>query len=177
MGLKISGIFAASTIDKSAELLLMEGLDISSLEKGNALANVEHTKANTIDPKGGIAGWAAYVGSIRYVKKIFKAEDCETEDQEKFWKTVEVPMLYGIVELFDDQDHGSAKALAAMIKFYHEKGEPLAVGFSIEGDTLEKTSSGLIKHAIARSVRNHPDAHVMLGLSLKYLAKMRRKLS
>jgi hypothetical protein len=139
MGMLISGIFANEHVDSSGEILSVEGIDISDLEKGKGTANFEHNNDDADD----------VVGRILYAKKIFSEKDCENEDQLKFWKISKIPYLYGIIELFDTEGHPGAIAIASMMNYSKRKNEPMMVGFSIEGSTLERDGMHL-KRAVAR---------------------------
>lgn len=151
MGTKISGVAAAENIDSSGEILSIEGLDISSIHDGTAFLNYEHQ--NTTPTNGS-------VGKILFGKKIFSEKDCDTEDQLKWWKHAQVPFLYIIGELFDEEGHSAAIDIAAMAR-YDEKlrkqnmlskdGLKPVVNFSVEGAKL-KSEGNRITRSIARKV-------------------------
>lgn len=151
MGTKLSGIGAAENLDSSSEILSIEGLDISSIHDGTAFLNYEHQNTN---PTNGC------VGKILYGKKIFQEQDCETEDQKKWWMLAQVPFLYIIGELFDEEGHSAAIDIAAMLA-YDEKlrqagklgkdGLKPVVNFSVEGAKL-KSEGNRITRSIARKV-------------------------
>jgi hypothetical protein len=127
VGLKIDGIATSEHIDSSGELLIIENHDISDLIEGKGVLNFEHSnKADDI------------IGAIIYAKKILKKSDCENDRQRKYWDTVEKPFVYIIGELYDDEEHPGAIAVAAMVRYYAKKSEKLLTGFSIEGATLER---------------------------------------
>lgn len=142
MGIKISGCFATSNLDTHGERIEIEGLDISSLAvDGKAI--FEHKKDLP----------SQIVGRILFAKKIYNEEDCDTEDQLKWWKTQEMPFVYGIVELFDG--HDGAESIKAMLNHdlqNKDSNQRPMVGFSIDGQILEKDKSGVIKSAVARDV-------------------------
>lgn len=143
-GLLLDGVFASEAIDTSGEIADIRGMDISSLEEGDGVANYEHE-----GPTGN--NGQEIVGKIVYVKKIFKEEDCEDERQLKFWKEIKFPLLYGIVRLADGAGHPGAIALAAMIRDSLANKEPVIVRFSIEGSTIERDGNKLTR-TIARRV-------------------------
>jgi hypothetical protein len=140
MGVLISGIAASNHVDSSGEILDIEGCDISTLAKDGTF-NWEHVNDDSED----------VVGKILYAKKIFSERDCETDDQLKFWKKVMVPYIYVIGELFDAQGHPGSVAIASMMRYSKEKNEPMMVGMSIEGSTLERDGMYL-KRTVARRV-------------------------
>jgi hypothetical protein len=141
-GLMIAGVFSAQAPDKTAEVIDVRGMDISSLNDGTAILNAEH--------EGG--KFSSYLGRIVSAKKIFKEEDCKTPHEKKSFKECgENPIIYGVAELFDDEDHSEAKDAAAVIKHYKKRNLPIAARFSIEGSSLDKDGS-IIKRSIARRV-------------------------
>jgi hypothetical protein len=140
MGILLDGIFASEQVDSSGEILLVEGCDISTLDK-DGVANWEHNNDDAED----------IVGKVTYAKKILKESDCENERQLRFFKHAKGPYIYGIVELLDEEEHPGASAIAAMLKYSKKRKEPLVVGFSIEGSTLEKDGN-LLKRTLARRV-------------------------
>jgi hypothetical protein len=133
----IDGIFASQALDSSAEVLDIEGADISTLAQDGVL-NWEH--------RGDQAPGASpndIVGKVVYAKKIFKREDCENERQAKFYDTVKLPIIYGIARLADEAGHPGAVAAAAFIRDQIAHKEPLVLRFSIEGSTLHKDGNKL----------------------------------
>jgi hypothetical protein len=144
-GLLLDGVFASEAIDSSGEILDLKGMDISDFDEGKGLANYEH-KGHDGDNNG-----QEIVGKVIAAKKIYKASDCSNERERFFWDKVKLPFLYGIVRLYDGAGHEGAKALAAIIRDSHKNNEPIIVGFSIEGSTLEKKDNRLAK-TIARRV-------------------------
>jgi hypothetical protein len=138
MGLKIDGIATSEHIDSSGELLLIENHDISDLVEGKGVLNFEHSNKHE-----------DIVGAIIYAKKILKKTDCEDERQKKYWDFVKKPFVYIIGELFDDQEHPGAIAVAAMIRYYASKKEKMLIGFSIEGATLERDGN-VLKETVGR---------------------------
>lgn len=146
-GQLIDGVFASEAIDSSGEVLEIDGLDISTFDEGRGLANYEH-KGHDGDSNG-----QEIVGKIVYCRKIRKESDCTNERETLFWKKVKLPFLYGIVRLYDGAGHEGAKALAAIIRDSIANDEPIVVGFSIEGSTIEKDNkTNRLKSTIARKV-------------------------
>lgn len=141
-GLMIAGVFSAQAPDKTAEVIDVKGMDISSLNDGTAILNAEH--------EGG--KFSSYLGRVVSAKKIYKMDDCKTAHEKKSFKECgENPIIYGVAELFDDEDHSEAKDAAAVIKHYKKRNLPIAARFSIEGSSLDKDGN-LIKRSIARRV-------------------------
>jgi len=146
-GLLLDGVFASEHIDSSGEILDIKGLDITDFDEGKGLANYEHKGHD------GNSNGEEIVGKIIFARKIFKQSDCTNEREKMFWDKVGLPFLYGIVRLYDGAGHEGAKALAAIIRDSHANDEPIIVGFSIEGSTLEKDSkTNRLVRCIARKV-------------------------
>jgi len=141
----IDGIFASEALDSSAEILDVEGADISTLAVDGVL-NFEHRN----DQSPG-ASPNDIVGKVIYAKKIYKAEDCENERQRRFYETVKLPIIYGVARLFDETGHPGAVAAAAIIRDQVKHKEPLTLRFSIEGSTLSKEGNRL-KATVCRRV-------------------------
>lgn len=137
----IDGPITTQTIDSSGEILDLKGLDISDFLEGKATANFEHNNDNP----GDVLGW------FTYAKKIFKEADCENERQKMFWEKVKTPFLYGVLELLDDENHPGAVAVAAMLRHFKKKNEPVKIGMSIEGSTLERDGH-ILKRTVGRKV-------------------------
>ncbi len=144
-GFLLDGVFASEAIDSSGEILSIKGMDISTFQEGKGLANYEH-KDSSGDSNG-----QEIVGKVVYVHKIFNEDDCQDDRQKLFWKRTKVPFLYGVVRLYDGAGHDGAKALAASIRDSVANEEPIVVGFSIEGATLERDGNKL-KSTIGRLV-------------------------
>lgn len=139
-GMIIDGIAASEHIDSSGEILDVEGCDISDIHDGIATCNWEHQSESPTDT----------VGRIIYGKKIFKEEDCEDAKQLAYWKKSGVPLIYIIVELFDQDQHKGAQDLAAMIRHYHSRDLPILARYSIEGSTLSKKGQRLEQSILKR---------------------------
>lgn len=141
-GMLIGGVFASQTLDKSGEIIDINGLDITTLNSGEAVLNSEHQNGN----------FSNYLGRIVSARKIYKYEDCKSKHEKECFKQAgEVPMLYGTAELFDDEEHAEAKAAASVIKHFKKRDLPIAARFSIEGLNLDKEGL-MIKNAIASKV-------------------------
>lgn len=80
-----------------------------------------------------------------FAKKIFDQSDCETERQRMYWDKLKTPFLYGICELLDEEGHPGAVAVAAMIRYFKKRNEPIMVGASIEGQTLDRNDGDLLQ--------------------------------
>jgi hypothetical protein len=129
----IDGPITSETVDSSGEILKLKGHDISDFLEGRAYANFEH---NNDSPEN-------IIGKFVYAKKIFNESDCENDRQRLFWKQLQIPFLYGICELFDDEDHPGAVAIAAILRYFKRRKEPVRIGFSIEGATLSRDDNVL----------------------------------
>jgi len=143
MGTKIHGIFTSENLDSSGEKIDLSGLDISTMVK-DGIANWEHNNNEPVQ----------VVGKIKFVKKIMKKADCSNKHQEHFWDKVQMPYLYGIVELLDEVGHAGAKEVAAMVKYdrlNESEEENKLINFSIEGYKLEKDGI-FVKHSIGRNI-------------------------
>ncbi len=138
-GLLLGGVFSAEVPDKSGEVISIKGMDISSLNDGTSILNSEHGN-----------GFSDYLGRIISAKKIFKEEDCSSDHERKCFESVgKHPLIYGVAELFNDEDHSEAKHAAALIKHYKKRDLKISARFSIEGSSIEKDGSH-IKRSIAR---------------------------
>lgn len=142
----IDGIAASEAIDSSGEIADIGGMDISDLEEGHGILNYEHK-----NEKDSGSSANDNVGHIIFAKKIMKESDCSNDRQRKFWKLVELPFVYIQAELYNDEDHPGAKALAAQIRYYKKRNLPIVVRYSIEGSTLKKEGNRL-KATVAKRV-------------------------
>src|ERR1017187_9926137 len=141
----LCGILSSENVDSSGEIVSLRGMDISSLEAGEGVANYEHLGAS--DGQG-----REVVGRIVYVKKIFNASDCDDDDERFFFKeTRNKPYLFGIIRLADGAGHHEAQDLAAHIRDHVAHNEDVLLRYSIEGSTVEKEDNR-IKTSIARKV-------------------------
>lgn len=145
-GTFIHGVAASEHLDSSGERIIIKGMDISSLERGEGVLNWEHKNENA----------SHIVGKILKAKKIFSEADCEDQNQLYFWKKGQAPFVYIVGELFDGVGHLQAKEIAAMLKYDSlARSEGTAkkntINFSVEGAKLEKQNTDITK-SIARKV-------------------------
>lgn len=145
MGMLLDGVFASEAIDSSGEILDIKGLDTTDFDEGKGLANYEH-KDSSGDSNG-----QEIVGKVIYSRKIFKESDCTSDRERLFWSRTKVPFLYGVVRLYDGAGHDGAKSLAASVRDSVANEEPIILGFSIEGSTLERKENRLL-NTVARKV-------------------------
>lgn len=156
-GLLLDGVFASEAIDSSGEILDIKGMDTSDFDEGKGLANYEHQEDERSEEskeeakKDGKPHGDEIVGKVIFTKKIFKEDDCSNDRERLFWKRTKLPFLYGVCRLYDAAGHDGAKALAASIRDSVANDEPIIIGFSIEGTTLEKKGNTL-KSTIGRLV-------------------------
>lgn len=143
-GMKISGILASSATDSSGERLDIDGADISDYEQGLGAVNWEHQGASKGDQGREI------VGKIVSARKIYSESDCENEDQLHYWNLFKLPMIYGVIRLYDAAGHEGAKAIAAQIRDHVANNEPISVKFSVEGTTVVREGN-LLKETILRA--------------------------
>jgi hypothetical protein len=144
-GMVIDGIIASEAIDTSGEILKVEGCDISSLTTDGVL-NTEHRG----DDANGY-NFNDVIGRCVFVKKIYKASDCEGDRERMYWDQIKLPFIYGKFRLFDGAGHPSAIAAAASIRDMLHAGEDILIRFSIEGATLQRKGNVLEK-SVARKV-------------------------
>lgn len=141
-GMLLDGAFATEAIDTSGEIVDIAGMDISSLEEGEGVANYEHE-----GPTGN--NGQEVVGKIIDVKKIFKESDCSNDRHRFFWNKIKLPLLYGVIRLADGAGHPGAISLAALVRDSVANGEPINCRFSIEGSTVARDGNRLTR-TIAR---------------------------
>jgi hypothetical protein len=162
MATEFSGVFASELRDTQGEILDVSGADISELEAGRGIVNDNHS--NKLPD---------VIGRITYAKKILKIEDCEDEDQKSMWQKIKAPMIYGRGLLFDDEDHRSAKAAAAIIRHQHTFDSPLRLKCSVEGGILQRGSNDdrILKRTkikgLALTLSPANNATVINGLNLQ----------
>lgn len=144
-GTLVHGIAAAQTWDKTNELVVIKGVDISDLaEKG--LLNYEHD----------ISSPSNILGKIIYANKILTEADCKNIFEKQFYRQLQKPFIYIVGLLFDGVGHPEAIKVASMLKFDYEakkqnKNYKPVLYFSIEGAILERKNNK-ITEAIARRV-------------------------
>lgn len=139
-GMLLDGIIASSQIDKSAEVLDIKGCDISDVDNGTVLVNWEHRSDSPSD----------IIGKVLYAQKIFKEDDCKTDRQIEYWKKSGVPYIYGIIELFDQEKHPQAMAVASMVRYNVDRNQPINTKYSIEGSTVDRKGNKLLQSIFKR---------------------------
>lgn len=153
-GMVICGIAASEAIDKVGERISVKGIDISSIENGEATLNIEHVNPGLNEGPDGklyFSDGQETVGKILYAKKIFKRSDCDNKIQEKLWDDLELPYLFIIARLHDAAGHPGAMANAAQIRDYHANDEMVNCRLSIQGSTI-KGKDGRLTETVARKV-------------------------
>lgn len=141
----LHGIGTVQFLDKSAEVIELSGMDITSLAKTGVI-NYEH--------KSDVP--AQLVGKILKAKKIFTKDDCSNDHELYFWNKVKTPYLYIMAELLDDYCD-SAKHVAGILRYDRDKkdqNEYAMAWFSVEGSEIPNSRkiSQVISRAIARKV-------------------------
>jgi hypothetical protein len=127
MATRFDAVAASELRDTQGEILDVKGADISELIAGRGCVNDNHS--NKLPD---------VVGRITGAKKIFGLEDCETDRQKYYWNKIKAPYIYTEGLLYDDEDHRSAKAAAAIIKHQFKTDSPLKLKCSVEGGILER---------------------------------------
>lgn len=148
----IHGIAASENIDSSGEVVSIEGMDISSLDK-TGIFNFEHDQGTVGTETVQLKVPSNIVGKILKAIKIFSEQDCQDDYQKYFWSKCQTPYLYVMGELLDDYS-ASAKEVAGKFQYdLAKKGqnEHNIFGFSIEGAKLDKQGS-VVTASIARKV-------------------------
>lgn len=127
MATKFDAIASSQLRDTQGEILDIAGADISELEAGRGIVNDNHS--NKLPD---------VIGRITEVKKIFGLEDCDNDRHRYYWNKVKAPYIYTAAILYDDEDHRSAKAAAAIIKHQFRTDSPLKMKCSVEGGIVER---------------------------------------
>ena len=127
MATKFDAVAGSELRDTQGEILSVEGADISELEAGRGIINDNHS--NKLPD---------VIGRITGAKKIFGIQDCESDRQKYYWNKIKAPYIYTEGVLFDDEDHRSAKAAAAILKHQHRTDSPLKLKCSVEGGIVER---------------------------------------
>ena len=129
-------------VDSESDKFLIAGLSIEYLKSG-AIVNSEHEKSFT-----------KTVGKIIEVKKILKEDDCKT-DQERglLKKNNDLPFVYGVIELFDDEKHLEALSIAQIVT-YHKSGDKgeLPIFLSIEVEPVSVSSNKVYSLGVCKRV-------------------------
>ena len=149
-GLTFFGIAASEVLDSSAEVIDIQGCDITDFEKGVGQFNYEHMGESEVKD-GKVAPGQNWVGRIVYAKKIYKKQDCDNELEEKCWDSVKAAFVFVIGRLYDSAGHPGSQALAAIMRDAHRNGEKNIVRMSIEGSTLQR-SENIIKQCVAKNI-------------------------
>ena len=141
----LDGILGSEAIDSSGECLCVSGADISDWEAGTLLCNWEH--------EPGEKGASTIVGKVVYAKKIFSKDDCDNDRQLEYWNKIKLPLIYGVIRLFDGAGHAEAQRIAAIIRDCAANNEMLACRYSVEGKRLDADkTSPYLKHSIIRRI-------------------------
>ena len=125
--LEIDMIAGSQLRDTQGEMLSVEGADISELEAGRGRFNDNHGK-----------GFFNSVGRVTSAKKIYGPDDFTDPRHEYFWDKVKAPYIYVRGYLYDDEDHGNAKAAAAILRNIHKSDTPLKLKASVEGGVVQR---------------------------------------
>jgi hypothetical protein len=133
----------ASTPDRDVtnETLDLDGADISPLLENRGYVNSDHRN-----------DFAHLIGRVLSAKKIYKAEDCTTPSQLKFWSEKKKPFLWCKAELWDGHGHKESDAIASIYKFYQSKNEAAPIKVSVEGKTLERGENGHLKRTLIKGI-------------------------
>lgn len=141
--LRIFGIFTVETPDTAGETLIVQNADISELKNGNGLVNTEHIQPNQIEKDGvpnDFKGFQSVVGRVIDAKKIFGPEDCQTENEKAAWDEMQLPLICGHVEIFDDPERNpNAAAAAGIIRAFKDANSEHKLGFSVEGKIVKRS--------------------------------------
>lgn len=127
--------------DTQGEMLSVEGADISDLQAGKGRFNDNHGK-----------GFFNAIGRVTGAKKIFKAEDCDSDREKYYWEKVKAPFIYCKGYLYDDEDHPNARAAAAILRNIHKADIPLKIKASVEGGVV---SRGLCDPSLLAQTKIH----------------------
>lgn len=128
-GLIFEGLASAELKDQSGEQVKLEGMDITDLKNGMGVLNYDH-KAEPED----------IIGKILDAKKILSSDDCENDNQRKFWDQVKSPYLWIKGEIFtegNESEFRKAKNVASLMKRFSQYGVS-PVRLSIEGKTVKR---------------------------------------
>lgn len=149
----LEGPFSVETPDTSGEVLMINGADISDLQSGKAFLNTEHIMPS--DEKSDIPedfrGFNSIIGRVVNAKKIFSDKDCSSDREKKAWNYFRKPMIYGQVEIFDDEGHPNAKAAAALARIFNKTQDGPKLGLSVEGATV-KREGNILKNTVIRGM-------------------------
>ena len=143
MATKFDAVAGSELRDTQSEILDVKGADISELSAGRGIVNDGHS--NKLPD---------ILGRITEAKKIFGPEDCETERHTYYWNKIKAPYIYTAGILYDDEDHRSAKAAAAILKHQFRTDSPLKLKCSVEGGIVERGQKDprVLKHTKIRGL-------------------------
>lgn len=127
MATKFDAVAGSELRDTQGEILDVKGADISELLAGRGIVNDSHS--NRLPD---------VLGRITEAKKIFGPEDCENPRHRYYWDKIKAPYIYTAGVLYDDEDHRSAKAAAAILKHQFRTDSPLKLKCSVEGGIVER---------------------------------------
>lgn len=147
----VEGVLTAQVPDTAGEVLDVKGAHIEDLQTGRAPVNTEHINPDDIKKDGDQNGFQSIVGRVVNAKKIMDEDDCETPDELKAYKHLNVPLIWGKIEIFDgDKAHDNARAAASIIRNYDDAGVKHLIGYSVEGNTLKRDGNVLKETVIKR---------------------------
>lgn len=149
----VAAVLSAETPDTTGEVLDVKNADISTLKSGKAPLNTEHINPDDIakeDDKE-FKGFNTIVGRVITAKKIFSEDDCDNQYEAKAWHDLQVPLIFGYLEFWDNPDaHDNAKAAASLVRMAHKNGFDHMIGFSVEGQILKREGNRLAETVIKR---------------------------
>lgn len=140
----IDGLAGSEALDTSGERLSVPGCDITDYQRKKATLVYEHrsgAKGNARD----------VVGRVIYGKKLFREEDCENDRQKYFWGKCKMPCIYVVCRLRDSEGNQDAVALMAELRAAKKHDEPMILGFSVEGKTIDQVGHQL-KSTVCRDL-------------------------
>ena len=130
--LVIESINTTEDRDNVGESLDINGADISHLKNG--FLNEDHAR-----------GFNSLLGRVIDAKKIHKESDCETPYQHKQWQKLKRPFIWTKSELWDGFGHEKADAVAAIYRYYQDRGLEPPIKTSVEGKVLERNGKRLTR--------------------------------
>ena len=125
--LEWDGVCGSQIRDSQGEMLDIAGADISAIEAGKGITNVDHA-----------TGFYNLIGRMTGAKKIFSEADCTNPRHKYYWDKIKAPYIYGQGYLFDADDHPHAKAAAAILRNIHKTDSPLKLKLSVEGGIVQR---------------------------------------
>lgn len=139
----LDGAATVETWDKSGELLHLRGMDVSSFQEMQAPVDHEHwsekhAQGQFHEEGEDKPGSEEVVGRVLGCHKIYGPDDCRDTRQRYYWDKVRLPYLYVRFRLFDDAGHRGALALAAIIRSCKMNNEPMLLGLSVGGATMQR---------------------------------------